>query len=217
MLKTILLCASIASLTGGLACQSSQAEEASGAGGTQRIDGGSGTSAAGHGGDPAPAGQGLASASGSGAAMAAAEVEFADSAFPPTLPSDEAHANPWLRDDCLLCHETGTGGAPIVQHSGMSKILLSARCRSCHVEVAPDAPDDGEVPFARNAFPPTLPDDDYHRGAWLRDDCLLCHETGIQGAPRVVHNGMTPMLLQARCRSCHVPSVASEQADRPLK
>ena len=144
-------------------------------------------------------------------------TEFDDNAFPPTLPGDEDHSNAWLRTDCLMCHEDGTQDAPLVQHSGMSELLLSGNCRSCHVVVADEAEPDDEFPFARNAFPPTLPTDDSHSGAWLRDDCTLCHENGIQGAPRIVHRDMSRLLLKARCRSCHLPRVASEELVPDLK
>ena len=138
-----------------------------------------------------------------------AEVVFASNAFPPTLPYDDSHSNAWQRDDCILCHEAGIRGAPLVQHTGMSAGLLDARCRTCHVASGP--PEPGEVTFARRAFPPTLPADDSHSGAWLRDDCLLCHETGVSSAPLVRHQGMSDLLLAGRCRTCHVP-VAPEES-----
>ena len=144
-------------------------------------------------------------------------TEFVDNAFPPTLPGDENHSNAWLRTDCLMCHENGIQDATLVQHNGMSKLLLSGNCRSCHVVVAPEAEPDDEFPFARNAFPPTLPTDDSHSNAWLRDDCTMCHENGIQGAPRIVHRDMAPLLLKARCRSCHLPRVASEELVPPAE
>jgi len=61
-----------------------------------------------------------------------------------------------------------------------------------------------EVRFAANAFPPTIPDTPDHENAWLRSDCLRCHETGVDGAQIVRHAGMSPILLKAKCRSCHV-------------
>ena len=136
-----------------------------------------------------------------------AEVVFDSAAFPPTLPRDDAHLNAWLRKDCILCHQSGVAGAPIVQHVGMSKALLDARCRTCHI--VSGVPSVDEVVFARRAFPPTMPVDGLHQGAWLRDDCLMCHQTGAAGAPKVVHQGMSGLLLEARCRSCHLPSASS--------
>jgi len=151
----------------------------------------------------------------------AIEEGFSPHAFPPMLPVDESHENPWLRDDCILCHETGVSGAPIVEHRGMPSLLLGARCRSCHV-----APDPSAAPltdiygnelavFKSDAFPPTLPNDDSHRGAWLRDDCLLCHEWGVKDAPVVRHQGMSRILLKGRCRTCHLPAVDSALVDVP--
>ena len=142
-----------------------------------------------------------------------AAPEFSDNAFPPTLPTDENHADGWLREDCLLCHESGISNAPDVRHAGMSRLLLSARCRTCHVVMAPGTAEEGEVFFSRSAFPPTMPTDESHSGAWLRDDCLLCHQNGVDGAPRVLHFDMTPALLDARCRSCHLPRVQPVEAD----
>jgi hypothetical protein len=58
--------------------------------------------------------------------------------------------------------------------------------------------------FEANAFPPTVSDVDYHKDAWLKDDCMRCHETGVEDAPRTVHKDMPAVLLTAKCRSCHV-------------
>ncbi len=61
-----------------------------------------------------------------------------------------------------------------------------------------------EVKFAKNAFPPTISDTDYHETAWLKNDCLRCHETGVEDATLVQHEAMPDILLTAMCRSCHV-------------
>ncbi|KAA3615206.1 MAG: hypothetical protein DWQ01_00340 [Planctomycetota bacterium] len=60
--------------------------------------------------------------------------------------------------------------------------------------------------FASNAFPPTLSDTDYHQNAWSdsAETCMVCHKTGINDAPKVVHEDMAAVLLDAKCRSCHV-------------
>ena len=60
------------------------------------------------------------------------------------------------------------------------------------------------IQFAENAFPPTLSDTDWHRDGWLDIDCLRCHETAVDKAPRVRHQGMPEVLLAVKCRSCHV-------------
>ncbi|MCP5020776.1 MAG: hypothetical protein GY930_03275 [bacterium] len=148
-------------------------------------------------------------------------TDFAQNAFPPTMPEDSSHADAWLKDDCLKCHEDGSNGATRVSHRGMSRALLQSRCRTCHV---PDnkalATAEGsleELLFARNAFPPTLPNDKDHQGAWLRDDCLKCHQGGIARAPKVQHEGMSSILLEAQCRTCHVASAPSGEMDYPEK
>ncbi|HEB60943.1 MAG TPA: hypothetical protein ENJ06_03865 [Phycisphaeraceae bacterium] len=63
---------------------------------------------------------------------------------------------------------------------------------------------DPQTGFAENAFPPTIPDREWHRKAWVTNDCLRCHETGVKNAPIVRHKGMSPLLLKAKCRSCHI-------------
>jgi hypothetical protein len=138
--------------------------------------------------------------------------DFLVNAFPPMLPGSEMHEGAWLRDDCILCHETGVAGAPLIRHRGLPELLRQAKCRSCHV--APD-PDAGELTdllgnvvaqFEVDAFPPTLPSDESHSDPWMRQDCLLCHKWGVGLAPKVRHNGMSELLLQAKCRTCHLPS-----------
>lgn len=148
-------------------------------------------------------------------------TEFAQNAFPPTMPEDTSHADAWLKDDCLQCHEDGINGATRVSHRGMSRDLMQARCRTCHLPgnkaLATAEGSLEELLFARNAFPPTLPNDKDHQGAWLRDDCLKCHQGGIAGAPKVQHEGMSSILLEARCRTCHVAGAPSGEMDYPEK
>lgn len=144
------------------------------------------------------------------------EAEFLPNAFPPVIPDTEWHQEAWLRDDCLRCHETGVGEAPQIVHEGMAPILLKAKCRSCHVfiEGTPAPPQEEKASrFDANAFPPMIPASGSHRTAWVKDDCLLCHESGNSGAPVVVHDGMPDLLLQAKCRSCHV-QIRSDEASR---
>lgn len=155
------------------------------------------------------------------APLADDEEGFALNAFPPMLPDTDAHTGAWMRDDCLLCHQEGLKGAPFVTHRDMSRLLLQANCRTCHVAADPDAGPltnlAGEelMEFSVDAFPPTLPVDDDHSQGWLRSDCLQCHKWGLNGAQKVRHTGMSPLLLQANCRSCHVPGTSSEFADVP--
>ncbi len=144
---------------------------------------------------------------------AVAFVDFAPHAFPPTLPHDDNHADPWSAQTCLLCHSRGIGDAPRVRHSGMSGELIKGNCRSCHLPRGGEEEPLTEAGFSANAFPPLLPGDSSHSGAWMRDDCLLCHESGTRRAPRVRHKGMSPLLLKARCRSCHLPGAPSIDAN----
>lgn len=145
------------------------------------------------------------------------EVVFAENAFPPTIPDTDWHRDAWQRDDCRRCHETGVGEAPVIVHAGMAEVLMTAKCRSCHVLIPgtePRPPDDTATDsiFARNAFPPMIPASSSHRTAWTKDDCLMCHESGLGGAPVVAHEGMPSILLTAKCRTCHVQVRADEAA-----
>jgi len=140
---------------------------------------------------------------------------FARSAFPPVMPDTEFHQDAWERGDCRLCHVWGVYEAPHIRHEGMPKVLLAARCRTCHLLIRGGNSDSetGET-FARNAFPPTLPDDKDHQNPWAQKECLDCHQSGKDGAMLVRHDGMSKVLLTARCRTCHVlvrnPESASE-------
>ncbi len=145
---------------------------------------------------------------------------FADHAFPPTVSDTKYHKNAWMRDDCLRCHETGVGDAPMTEHKAMpadvKPILLTAKCRSCHVLIRGQKPTPKKAhtgEFHEFAFPPMIPASESHKGAWTEENCLLCHESGIKGAPVVEHKAMPadvrPILLKSKCRSCHVQVRAS--------
>ena len=139
-----------------------------------------------------------------------------DHAFPPTIPDTAWHQDAWWTNDCLRCHETGVGDAPELVHRGLPEILATAKCRTCHVLIPGSEPREREQEsdgFAPNAFPPMIPASEYHAKAWLRDDCMLCHESGNKGAPKVVHRGMPDHLLTAKCRTCHVQVRAVEAAE----
>ena len=137
------------------------------------------------------------------------EEPFADFAFPPTVSDVEYHQNAWYRDDCLRCHETGVEDATVVSHKDMPEILLTAKCRSCHVLIPGMKPvkpkkSEEDALFEDYAFPPMIPASDSHKEAWHDDNCLLCHEDGVRGAPIVRHKDMPAVLLKSKCRSCHV-------------
>ncbi len=63
---------------------------------------------------------------------------------------------------------------------------------------------DPETGFAVAAFPPTMPDQPWHQDAWFVNNCLDCHETGVQDAPMIQHIGLPDIALASKCRSCHV-------------
>lgn len=63
---------------------------------------------------------------------------------------------------------------------------------------------DPETGFALAAFPPTIPDREWHQDAWLVNNCLDCHETGVQEAPQIRHKGLPDITYQSKCRTCHV-------------
>ncbi len=148
-------------------------------------------------------------------AVRQSETPFEDDAFPPTISDSAWHASAWQQDDCLRCHETGVGKAPEIVHRGMSPILKTAKCRTCHVEIPNELPHWGakekakskiaeDRGFASFAFPPSIPASQSHRKAWLKDDCRMCHDNGISGAPAIVHKRIPAIALESKCRTCHV-------------
>ncbi len=142
------------------------------------------------------------------------ETGFASAAFPPTLTDQKWHQDAWQINNCLDCHETGVGDAIPIRHTGLPAITLASSCRTCHT-IAPGKlePSIHLAPtlFAANAFPPMLPNNNNHKDAWGKNNCLLCHENGVRGAPVVRHEGMARLLLDAKCRTCHV-QVRSHEA-----
>ncbi len=136
------------------------------------------------------------------------EVVFEKNAFPQTVSDVDYHKGAWMKDDCLRCHETGVEDAPKVVHEGLAPVLLTAKCRSCHVLIPGSKPVKRTPPptrFEPDAFPPMIPASQRHRDAWLVDNCMLCHDKSrVAGAPMVKHEGLPPLLLKSKCRSCHV-------------
>jgi hypothetical protein len=135
------------------------------------------------------------------------DEEFAENAFPPTVSDVKYHTKAWYDNDCMRCHETGVGDATEVKHKDMPEILLTAKCRTCHVLIPgkkPIEPKKTDNEFEDFAFPPMIPASDSHQDAWYKDSCLLCHEDGVRDAPVVKHKDMPEILLKAKCRSCHV-------------
>jgi hypothetical protein len=60
---------------------------------------------------------------------------FALGAFPPTMPDDADHREPWSRTDCLSCHAQGANEAPKMEHTSVPPLAEEAKCRTCHVLV----------------------------------------------------------------------------------
>lgn len=143
---------------------------------------------------------------------------FAANAFPPAIPDSPSHRDAWA-EECLRCHETGVAEAPRVMHRSVPAIAITGKCRTCHVEIAghrmqPRAAAEEDLMFLSSAFPPMIPASDSHLDAWESDSCLLCHEGGVKGAPLVKHDGLPPILLESKCRTCHVQVrsvIATEQ------
>ncbi|MGV6814616.1 MAG: multiheme c-type cytochrome [Phycisphaerales bacterium] len=135
------------------------------------------------------------------------ETGFAAAAFPPTIPDREWHQDAWLVNNCLDCHETGVQDAPQIRHKGLPEITWESKCRTCHVLIRgldTYEPKVEESEFASWAFPPMMPNNDKHAQAWGENNCLMCHEDGIRGAPVVKHDGLPRLTLKSKCRSCHV-------------
>lgn len=59
--------------------------------------------------------------------------------------------------------------------------------------------------FAPGAFPPTISAKEHHKKAWTNKDCMVCHENGINKAPKMIHSSLTELAKQSKCRTCHVP------------
>ncbi len=128
-----------------------------------------------------------------------------------TLPKPPPNppANHIGRTVCLLCHETGVGGAPKFpgNHTGRT----DAMCPTCHIVPNLVIPTPSPIPTSTSVpatpapttaatlpKPPPNPPAN-HIG---RTVCLLCHETGVGGAPRPPSNhvGRT----DAMCTTCHM-------------
>ena len=142
------------------------------------------------------------------------DVPYSGHPYPPVIPDTSNHRDAWTRLDCLRCHETGVGSAPKIRHAGVTHLAADAQCRTCHVAVPGAAPrahhHEADARFDPHAFPPMIPNSVYHEDAWSIENCLMCHEDGILGAPVVQHAGMTRDLLTIKCRTCHVQVRAIE-------
>ena len=123
---------------------------------------------------------------------------------PPTIP----HALEG-RQDCLICHSTGVGGAPKfpADHTGRTNDM----CQVCHKPGTPKpgsttAPSGSGTPKPTanpSAGIPKIP-----HPLQNRDNCLGCHQTGVGGAPKVAstHAGRTNDM----CKTCHQSAAAAD-------
>jgi cytochrome c5 len=68
-----------------------------------------------------------------------------------------------------------------------------------------------QLDFAPGAFPPTLSAEEYHANSWTREDCLTCHQQGVQNAPKMRHVSLPEIAAGAKCRTCHV-LIADEES-----
>ncbi|MFQ6057299.1 MAG: cytochrome c3 family protein [Anaerolineae bacterium] len=116
-------------------------------------------------------------------------------AAPPQIPHPVAG-----RELCLSCHETGVGGAPQfpADHAGRS----NEGCQFCHQPIAT------AQPTAAQAGPPTIP-----HSLEGRDNCRMCHETGVGGAPQFPadHADRT----NDTCQGCHQPAAMAQPTPTP--
>ncbi len=69
--------------------------------------------------------------------------------------------------------------------------------------------------FAEYAFPPMMPNSASHADAWEDDQCLSCHESDDKEGTIVEHEGMPKILLESKCRTCHVQVRAVETMEPP--
>ncbi len=98
---------------------------------------------------------------------------------------------------------------------GLAVAILMAIGMACAPAPQPAPPTPTPMPepavvFAKNAFPPPIPDKPWHHQAWLITDCMGCHGKELGEAPTVKHEGLPELLLQVNCRTCHV--LISEEA-----
>jgi cytochrome c553 len=118
---------------------------------------------------------------------------------PPDIPHDLVG-----REDCLMCHKMGIAFAPRIPENHVG--LPAELCRTCHQAAAL-----GELPpeetRVAGIMPPQVP-----HSIEGRDDCRLCHETGVGGAPQFPPDHVDR--ANEVCLVCHV--AASEPTEAPV-
>ncbi len=125
----------------------------------------------------------------------------------PILILAQAHAPPITHDldgldDCLSCHETGADEAGQMpdDHAGRTNYF----CERCHLPAGEAAPADqgSTIPFIPHPL----------EG---RDDCLVCHETGVVGATQILDNHVD--WSDDVCQSCHQLPSSVPAVPHPLE
>ncbi len=98
------------------------------------------------------------------------------------------------QDQCLVCHQTGVGGAKVVPADHAGRTNSSCTSSGCH-KVSSTAT---KVPITATAIPHSLDG---------RDQCLVCHQTGVGGATVVPadHAGRG----NTTCSMCHKVSTTT--------
>jgi hypothetical protein len=91
------------------------------------------------------------------------------------------------RDNCLMCHKTGVMEAPVAPESHVDR--TNEVCLLCH---GPDAP-------MQTADAAAVAHD-----LEGRDNCLMCHKTGVMEAPVAPENHAE--IANEHCTMCHKPA-----------
>ncbi len=125
------------------------------------------------------------------------------------------------RDNCIVCHSTGVGGAPKfpADHTGRTNEM----CKACHqpgpaksaatvaptkaATVQPTAASTGTTPAAQPTTKPAGGIPRIPHPLQNRENCLACHATGVGGAPKTPasHAGRTNDM----CQGCHQSAAPS--------
>ena len=99
------------------------------------------------------------------------------------------------REDCLACHQAGTGLQPSPQDHDW--ITSSSDCRNCHAPATEQtsAAPSGTTPAASTPYP-VIP-----HSVTGREDCLACHQAGGGTVPAPLDHGW--ITDSGDCRNCH--------------
>jgi hypothetical protein len=91
------------------------------------------------------------------------------------------------KDNCLMCHKTGVMEAPVAPESHADR--TSDVCLLCHGEGSPmQTADAGAIPHDLEG----------------KDNCLMCHKTGVMEATKISENHGE--VANEQCQLCHTPA-----------